>query len=144
MRVRNCCWDDSVTGVPWCFYHPSSCLSINPQNRRDCGYNGITQSGCQRRGCCWDGSVPNVPYCFHGPSKPTPFPTTLPPPTTQPPSLWDCNFEKGFCNWNNSKEDNFNWIRSRGSSPSAGTGPPFDHTTQTAKGTILFLRFLVV
>lgn len=103
-------------------------------SRQDCGYAGISSTQCQSRGCCWDSSVPNVPWCFHGPSRPTPFPTTPAPPTTLPPSKWDCNFEQDFCNWNNSKEDDFNWWRQSGGSPSIGTGPTADHTTGSQKG----------
>lgn len=102
--------------------------------RQDCGYVGITSVQCQSRGCCWDNSVPNVPWCFHGPTKPTPFPTMPAPPTTQPPSKWDCTFEKDFCNWNNSKEDDFNWSRQSGGTSSVGTGPTSDHTTGSQKG----------
>lgn len=134
VRTRGCCFDSSVPNVPFCFYHPSSCSSINPQTRRDCGYPGISQTTCYRKGCCWDGSVPNVPHCFYGPTVPTPFPTTPVPPTTRPPSIYDCTFEGGWCNWNNSKEDDFNWYRQSGGTSSVGTGPTFDHTTGSAKG----------
>lgn len=107
--------------------------------RQDCGYPGISASQCQSRGCCWDSSVSNFPWCFHGPTRPTPFPTAPPPPTTRPPSQWDCTFETGFCNWNNSKEDDFNWNRQSGSSPSIGTGPTSDHTTGSLKGGLEFI-----
>lgn len=137
VKTRGCCYDNSVPNVPFCFYHPSSCLSINPQLRRDCGYPGISQSSCYAKSCCWDGSVPNVPHCFYGPSVPTPFPTTLPPPTTRPPSIWDCNFETGYCKWNNSKEDDFDWTRTRGGTSSTNTGPSYDHTTGSLAGTML-------
>lgn len=31
--LRRCCWDDSVPNVPYCFYHPSACKSINSAKR---------------------------------------------------------------------------------------------------------------
>lgn len=102
--------------------------------RQDCGFVGISSVQCQSRGCCWDSSIPNVPWCFHGPTRPSPFPNTPAAPTTQPPTKWDCTFEQGFCNWNNSKEDEFDWSRQRGSSLSIGTGPSSDHTTASQKG----------
>ena len=133
-RNKGCCWDDVVPNVPWCFFHPSACSSVKPINRRDCGFNGITQQQCQGLGCCWDTATPNSPWCFHGPNVPTAFPTTPPLPTTQPPSKWDCNFESGFCNWNNSREDLFDWYRQTGSTGSTNTGPSADHTLGSLRG----------
>ncbi|EDO47788.1 predicted protein [Nematostella vectensis] len=140
VRGRGCCWDNSVPNVPWCFYHPSSCSSINPQLRRDCGWVGISQATCNSKGCCWDGSVPNVPHCFYGPAVPTPFPTTPVPPTTSPPSIWDCNFDTNLCSWNNSKEDDFDWFRQSGSTGSTNTGPSADHTTGSTSGYYMYIE----
>nr|XP_039251978.1 SCO-spondin-like isoform X1 [Styela clava] len=39
-----------------------SCTGIG--DRRDCGFEGITQSECMALSCCWDNSIPNVPWCF--------------------------------------------------------------------------------
>ncbi len=34
-------------------------------SRRDCGYMGITESGCGARGCCWtESNSPGVPWCY--------------------------------------------------------------------------------
>ncbi|XP_067851819.1 IgGFc-binding protein-like [Heptranchias perlo] len=41
----------------------------------------------------------------------------------------DCNFDIDLCDWMQSKTDNFDWKRISGSTPSANTGPSFDHTT---------------
>ena len=51
--------------------------------------------------------------------------------TSSVPSSLDCNFETGFCNWQQSLTDNFNWTRTNVRSPSFGTGPFGDHTTGT-------------
>ncbi|XP_078379295.1 uncharacterized protein LOC144662375 [Oculina patagonica] len=66
-RGEGCCWDSSVSGVPWCFNKvttpPESC-SIAPVNRKNCGFGGITKNQCEGKGCCWDNSVTGVPWCF--------------------------------------------------------------------------------
>ncbi|XP_045196842.2 MAM and LDL-receptor class A domain-containing protein 1-like isoform X3 [Mercenaria mercenaria] len=44
----------------------------------------------------------------------------------------DCDFENGFCAWKQllqKSEDDFNWKRRRGSTPSENTGPENDHTS---------------
>ncbi|XP_078420741.1 IgGFc-binding protein-like [Cetorhinus maximus] len=41
----------------------------------------------------------------------------------------DCNFDVDLCNWTQSKTDNLDWKRRSGSTPSAHTGPSYDHTT---------------
>ena len=57
----------------------------------------------------------------------TPF--TLPPPI--PPSLYNCDFEKGLCNYTQEHiTDVFNWTRYQGGTYSGGTGPAMDHTKQ--------------
>ena len=48
-----------------------------------------------------------------------------------------CDFDSGQCAWVNTKGDQFNWLRARGSSPSGGTGPSNDHTTGTPYGKVL-------
>ncbi|CAH3034862.1 unnamed protein product [Porites lobata] len=40
----------------------------------------------------------------------------------------DCDFEKGLCGWTNNPSDDFDWRRRSGRTPTAGTGPSFDHT----------------
>lgn len=69
------------------------------------------------------------------PNKPTattPVVTTkftLPP--TLPPSLYNCDFEQGFCNYTQELiTDVFNWTRHQGGTYSGGTGPVMDHTKQ--------------
>ncbi|XP_053388564.1 MAM and LDL-receptor class A domain-containing protein 1-like [Mercenaria mercenaria] len=43
----------------------------------------------------------------------------------------DCDFESGFCAWEQQKgsEDDFNWKRISDSTPSKNTGPENDHTS---------------
>ena len=54
---------------------------------------------------------------------------TLPP--TIPPSLYNCDFGKSFCNYTQEQiTDVFNWTRHQGGTYSGGTGPTIDHTKQ--------------
>ena len=49
----------------------------------------------------------------------------------------DCDFEKGLCTWVNSMnivDDEFDWTKGSGGTPSGFTGPKIDHTTGTGKG----------
>ena len=51
------------------------------------------------------------------------------------PPPGDCNFEGGTCTWVNvPKTDDFDWLRGSGSTTSFNTGPPTDHTTNSAAG----------
>jgi hypothetical protein len=59
------------------------------------------------------------------PSKPI---TTTANPITPIPSVYDCNFEKDFCNWKNDINRPLKWKRNRGSTDSDETGPSIDHT----------------
>eukprot|EP00112_Aurelia_sp_Birch-Aquarium-sp1_P007983 Seg1871.3 transcript_id=Seg1871.3/GoldUCD/mRNA.D3Y31 product="Transmembrane protease serine 9" protein_id=Seg1871.3/GoldUCD/D3Y31 len=47
-------------------------------------------------------------------------PSTAPAPS---PSLLTCAFEIGSCHWQQAKDDNFDWTRRKGRTPSGGTGP---------------------
>lgn len=41
--------------------------AVSDYDKVDCGYMGITQSGCESKGCCWASSSTNgVPWCFYG------------------------------------------------------------------------------
>ena len=47
----------------------------------------------------------------------------------------DCNFETGMCTWLNvPSNDDFDWLRGSGSTPSSYTGPSTDHTTNSTGG----------
>ena len=51
------------------------------------------------------------------------------------PAEGDCDFEfPGFCSWEQSKTDDFDWIIGQGSTASYFTGPKTDHTTGTGIG----------
>eukprot|EP00057_Strongylocentrotus_purpuratus_P018003 XP_011672477.1 PREDICTED: MAM and LDL-receptor class A domain-containing protein 1-like [Strongylocentrotus purpuratus] len=65
-------------------------------------------------------------------SPPTPAPTN---PPTSAPLQWDCTFEGAtLCSWSQVTTDDFDWSIQTGSTPTVGTGPPADHTTQTKDG----------
>ncbi|XP_052501690.1 trefoil factor 2-like [Budorcas taxicolor] len=41
------------------------CSRLNPRNRVNCGFPGISSDNCFSRGCCFDSSVVGVPWCFN-------------------------------------------------------------------------------
>lgn len=41
------------------------CSRMTPENRKNCGFPGITSDECFDNGCCFDSSVGGVPWCFH-------------------------------------------------------------------------------
>lgn len=46
-----------------------------------------------------------------------------------------CDFQTNFCTWSNViNADDFDFIRSKGSTSSSGTGPTADHTLATNQG----------
>jgi hypothetical protein len=46
-----------------------------------------------------------------------------------------CDFETDFCTWSNMKNaDDFDFVRFKGSTSSASTGPSSDHTLGTSQG----------
>uniref|UniRef100_A0A7M4FXD0 MAM and LDL receptor class A domain containing 1 n=1 Tax=Crocodylus porosus TaxID=8502 RepID=A0A7M4FXD0_CROPO len=51
-----------------------------------------------------------------------------------------CNFENGLCNWEQDTEDDFDWIRKQGPTPTFYTGPLKDHTFGTIKGHYLYME----
>ncbi|NXO27132.1 MALR1 protein, partial [Cisticola juncidis] len=51
-----------------------------------------------------------------------------------------CDFENGLCSWEQDVQDDFDWIRIRGPTPTVNTGPLKDHTTGTARGHYLYLE----
>ncbi|PAA80981.1 hypothetical protein BOX15_Mlig025956g4, partial [Macrostomum lignano] len=66
--------------------------------------------------------------------------STALPTTTKTPNINDCNFETGICSWTQAGDDDFDWTRNRGPTPTAGTGPTTDHTTGTADGWYMYIR----
>jgi hypothetical protein len=55
-------------------------------------------------------------------------------------TIGTCNFEKNLCGWTQRQDDMFDWLRRRGSTPSAGTGPTSDHTLGTSTGIFLIFK----
>lgn len=52
-----------------------------------------------------------------------------------------CDFEQDTCTWTNTQlGDNFDWIRSKGSTGTSFTGPSFDHTKGTRDGYYMYLE----
>lgn len=49
------------------------------------------------------------------------------------PTQYDCDFEKDLCTWNQSPDDDFDWIRAQGPTGTAMTGPVVDHTIGNSK-----------
>ncbi|XP_019639918.1 PREDICTED: MAM and LDL-receptor class A domain-containing protein 1-like [Branchiostoma belcheri] len=47
----------------------------------------------------------------------------------KPQGTFNCDFELGLCGWRQAYDDNFDWSRRSGSTPSSNTGPNADHTT---------------
>ncbi|KAM9034400.1 trefoil factor 2-like [Sarcophilus harrisii] len=40
------------------------CSRLDPKNRKNCGFPGISGEECFASGCCFDTQVPGVPWCF--------------------------------------------------------------------------------
>ncbi|XP_010214254.1 PREDICTED: MAM and LDL-receptor class A domain-containing protein 1 [Tinamus guttatus] len=51
-----------------------------------------------------------------------------------------CTFENGLCNWEQDTEDDFDWIRKQGPTPTLNTGPFKDHTLGTVRGHYLYME----
>ncbi|XP_022096408.1 MAM and LDL-receptor class A domain-containing protein 1-like [Acanthaster planci] len=53
-----------------------------------------------------------------------------------------CDFEIDTCTWSNYRgaEDDFDWLRNNGGTPSYQTGPSTDHTTGTGRGFYVYLE----
>ncbi|KAJ8029935.1 MAM and LDL-receptor class A domain-containing protein 2 [Holothuria leucospilota] len=49
-----------------------------------------------------------------------------------------CDFESDICNFTQNSNDEFDWLRHQGGTPSPLTGPPVDHTTGTSTGYYMY------
>lgn len=56
------------------------------------------------------------------------------------PSYGSCDFENGYCTWQNAPGADFEWELKNGVTPTTNTGPQFDHTTGDSFGTFLFIE----
>lgn len=110
---------------------PSSNFWIVFEGIRGNGYRGdiaiddilITNADC----AIFPANANPNPSTTATPTATTKF--TLPP--TIAPSLYNCDFENGFCNYTQEHiTDVFNWTRHQGGTYSGGTGPTMDHTKQ--------------
>ena len=54
---------------------------------------------------------------------------------------YDCNFDSSLCSTfsTNSSSKSFSWLRHQGSPDSVGTGPRNDHTTNSNKGSYMYV-----
>ena len=39
--------------------------NVHPDERKDCGWIGISRATCESRGCCYDDTIPNTKWCFY-------------------------------------------------------------------------------
>eukprot|EP00058_Branchiostoma_floridae_P011221 XP_002596709.1 hypothetical protein BRAFLDRAFT_219050 [Branchiostoma floridae] len=53
-----------------------------------------------------------------------------------------CDFERNFCNWEQSDQDNFDFQRGQGSTDTSYTGPQMDHTKGNTRG--IYIYFLII
>ncbi|XP_041421793.1 MAM and LDL-receptor class A domain-containing protein 1 isoform X2 [Xenopus laevis] len=51
-----------------------------------------------------------------------------------------CSFETDLCNWSQDSDDDFDWTRNQGPTPTLDTGPMKDQTFGTAKGHYLYIE----
>ncbi|XP_013415633.1 MAM and LDL-receptor class A domain-containing protein 1-like [Lingula anatina] len=75
-------------------------------------------------GRSWNGTVPACKYV---------------PPANGAASV-ACDFEENLCGWLQDSADHADWRRHRGQTPSAYTGPTYDHTTNSTKGFYIYLE----
>ncbi|XP_078379294.1 uncharacterized protein LOC144662374 [Oculina patagonica] len=45
-------------------YKREESCSVEPQDRINCGYGGITKQQCESKGCCFDDSIGSAFWCF--------------------------------------------------------------------------------
>ena len=61
-------------------------------------------------------------------------------------ALGECDFQNGWCTWynlpNSLRQDNFDWIRGKGNTPSSLTGPQADHNGDLTG--ITFMKYLSI
>ncbi|XP_022096407.1 MAM and LDL-receptor class A domain-containing protein 1-like [Acanthaster planci] len=55
------------------------------------------------------------------------------------PLMMTCDFEHGDCGFAQDKTDNFDWTMGTGATTTPNTGPPYDHTYQSAQGHYMYI-----
>ncbi|CAB4000024.1 MAM and LDL-receptor class A domain-containing 2 [Paramuricea clavata] len=91
---------------------------------------GANQFGCWSNGQC----IASSKVCDFTLDCPDNSDERFCPPT--------CDFEWGRCGWKEAADDSdhFDWRRRKGSTPSIGTGPTTDHTTNSTNGYYLYIE----
>ncbi|KAK8747584.1 hypothetical protein OTU49_016474 [Cherax quadricarinatus] len=57
------------------------------------------------------------------------------------PAAATCTFEDGYCDWSNIRgSDTMDWVMNSGYTPTANTGPNYDHTLHTVYGHYLYIE----
>ncbi|KAH9500038.1 hypothetical protein Btru_076221 [Bulinus truncatus] len=82
---------------------------------------GFFRDGPERSYCMEKEWIPKPPICKAGVSQ-------------------GCDFEVDLCGWSDDLTDQFDWSRNKGDTPTANTGPMFDHTTNSSEGYYLFIE----
>ncbi|CAG5134142.1 unnamed protein product, partial [Candidula unifasciata] len=63
------------------------------------------------------------------------------PPKCIEGTTLQCDFEDpALCGWSQDFDDDFDWIWHTGETPTAQTGPRYDHTTSTSEGHYLYME----
>ncbi|XP_078693730.1 uncharacterized protein LOC144923229 isoform X2 [Branchiostoma floridae x Branchiostoma belcheri] len=55
-------WANQVYKIKESF--PAACL-MDPSQRENCGWSGITPHECYQKGCCYDSSIRLIPWCYY-------------------------------------------------------------------------------
>ncbi|XP_041467526.1 MAM and LDL-receptor class A domain-containing protein 1-like [Lytechinus variegatus] len=55
-------------------------------------------------------------------------------------SVANCDFEDDMCGYEQADDDDFDWTRNQGRTPSDNTGPTYDHTTMTSEGWYMYME----
>ncbi|XP_072182121.1 MAM and LDL-receptor class A domain-containing protein 1-like [Diadema setosum] len=98
-------------------------------------YHKFTFEGVDGMNYAGDIAIDDIEYRENACDYVAPPTTPAPTPTPYQFSPWDCTFEdQTLCSWTQGTNDDFDWQLQSGSTPSVGTGPPADHTTQTING----------
>lgn len=56
------------------------------------------------------------------------------------PANLACDFQNDFCDWTQSTNDNFDWVRAKGGTSTNGTGPRYDHTFASNTGYYAYIE----
>jgi len=65
LKQGSCCYDDTYNNPMKCYKQTDVC-DADPEDKVDCGWEGITADRCLARGCCFDDST-NGPWCYRMP-----------------------------------------------------------------------------